>query len=257
MGRYILKLIEIVDLKKSFGNKEVLKGINLLIEAGKTTVILGPSGSGKTLLLRHIIGLVSPDSGKVLLDGVNIFDMSERELKRVRRRFGMVFQMGALFDSMTVADNVAFGLKRFTRLSSDEVMRRVSSMLELVGLSGTEMLYPDELSGGMKKRVAIARALAFEPDIVLFDEPTTGLDPISAANMDRLIYDVVNSTGVTAVVVTHDLESASFVADKVAMIYEGQIIQVGSMDEILMSENPIVKRFVEARERAVADGKRV
>ena len=247
-GEEYTELIEIVGLRKSFGGKEVLKGIDLYIEKGKTTVILGPSGSGKTLLLRHIIGLMKPDSGKVLLDGVNIFEMSEKELKRVRRRFGMVFQMGALFDSLNVFENVAFGLRRFTKLTKGEIEGKVSGMLELVGLGGTEELYPDELSGGMRKRVAIARALAFEPDIVLFDEPTTGLDPISAANMDKIIYDVVNSTGVTAVVVTHDLESAAFISNKVAMIYEGRIVQVGTMADIISSENPVVRRFVEARE---------
>ncbi len=240
-------MIEIVDLKKSFDGKKVLDGVNLTIERGKITVIIGRSGEGKSVLLKHIIGLIKPDSGSILLDGIDIAKLNERELNRVRRRFGMLFQGSALFDSMTVEENVAFPLMEHTDLSLEEIRGIVQEKLRLVGLVGVEDMMPADLSGGMKKRVALARAIAMDPEIVLFDEPTTGLDPIMSDAIARLILDTQRNLNTTYVVITHDIPLTYKIADCIAMLHGGKIIECGTVEEIKRSRNPVLRQFLEGR----------
>jgi len=238
-------MIEVIDLHKSFGSNHVLRGVNLRVEAGTTTVILGGSGSGKSVLMKHMIGLLHPDSGEVRVDGEDITRLTGRDLDRVRRKCGMVFQMAALFDSMTVFENVAFPLREHRRdLREEEVRRIVREKLRLVDLHGVEDKYPAELSGGMRKRVGLARAVVLEPKIVLYDEPTTGLDPITTNSVDEMILDAKRALGVTSVVISHDIGSAFKVADELAVLYEGRIVAAGPPEAVRQSDHPHVREFL-------------
>jgi phospholipid/cholesterol/gamma-HCH transport system ATP-binding protein len=237
-------MIELIRLKKSFGRQLVLNDLNLKIPAGKITAVIGPSGEGKSVLLKHMIGLMKPDNGKVLVDGEDITWMGRRQLNRIRERFGMLFQGVALFDSMTVYENVAFPLEEKTRLSRDEIRERVHDALEHVGLKDVDDKYPDQLSGGMKKRVGLARALLLKPDIILFDEPTTGLDPIICNAMHRLIKETQERFGFTAVIVTHEVPSIFEICDYVAMLYQGRIQMRGTPAEIRQTEDPVLRQFI-------------
>ena len=239
--------IEITGLKKSFGEKKVLDGVDLKVESGKITVIIGRSGEGKSVLLKHIIGLLKPDAGFIRLDGENITSMREREFTEVLKRFGMLFQGSALFDSMTVAENVGFPLSEHTRLSSGEIRERVAEKLNEVGLEGVELMMPVDLSGGMKKRVALARAIIMDPEIVLFDEPTTGLDPIISDSVAKMILETQRERKTTYFVITHDILLTEKIADTIAMLHEGRIIEEGSPEELRENPNPILRQFLEGR----------
>jgi phospholipid/cholesterol/gamma-HCH transport system ATP-binding protein len=241
------RAIRVVDLHKTLGGKVVLDGINLDIERGKTTVIIGRSGGGKSVLLKHVIGLMKPDSGQVLVDEIDITRLTDRDLNEVRKKFGMLFQGGALFDSMTVGENVAFPLVEHTRKQEQEIREIVREKLHQVGLKGVEHMMPAELSGGMKKRAALARAVALDPDIVLFDEPTTGLDPVTSDAIDDLIIGTHERTKATLVVISHDIAGTFKVAHKVAMIYDGNIILEGTPDDFRSSSDPVVRQFIERR----------
>jgi phospholipid/cholesterol/gamma-HCH transport system ATP-binding protein len=238
-------VINLVDIQKSFGNNVVLDGLDLFIEVGKVTVIIGQSGSGKSVLLKHMIGLIQPDRGKVEIDGQDISGFNERQLNEIRKRFGMLFQEAALFDSMTVGQNVAFPLIEHSKLPKSKIREIVSEKLAHVGLKGVEDKMPSELSGGMKKRVGLARAIALEPEIILFDEPTTGLDPIIADAIDQLIVDIQSRLNVTCVVISHDITGTFKIAHKIAMLYQGKIIEYGTPEEIENGRNPILKQFLE------------
>ncbi len=240
-------MIEIRNLVKSFGSNHVLKGVNLNIEKGKTTVIIGASGCGKSVILKHIIGLLKPDSGEILIDGEDITKMNDKEIYRIRNKFGFLFQGAALFDSMTVGENVGLGLVENTDTAPAEVKRIVGEKLELVNLAGIENLMPSELSGGMRKRVGLARALACNPEFVLYDEPTTGLDPITSEAIDKLIDSLANNPKlqVTSIVVTHDILSVYEVADHVAMMYEGVVHFEGTPRELTETKDPVVREFLE------------
>ncbi len=239
-------MIEIKHLRKSFGEKHVLKDINLTIPKGKTTCILGGSGSGKSTLIKCLIGLEETSGGQILVNGMDITRLkSEMKLAAIRRRFGYLFQEGALFDSMSVGDNVAFGLKYLTQVPLPEYPRIVKEKLALVGLrEDVARLNPSELSGGMKKRVSLARVLAVEPEVILYDEPTTGLDPIMSDIISDLIIDLKNKLGVTSVVITHDMHSAFKIADYIAFLYEGHILLYGTPQDFRQTDNPYVKQFV-------------
>jgi len=237
-------MIEIIDLHKSFGNRRVLSGVNLKIETGETLVIIGRSGCGKSVLLKHIIGLMKADSGKILIEGVDIFDHGKDEVNHFRMQIGMLFQGSALFDSLTVRENVGFSLYEHTRLPQDQIELRVKEKLRLVGLSGIEDFMPAELSGGMKKRVGLARAICTEPKIILYDEPTTGVDPIMADAINDLIIRMREQLRVTSIVVTHDMTSAYKVGNRIAMLYNGKIIGVGTPDEIRNSKDPFICQFI-------------
>ena len=238
-------MIQVKDLVKSFEDNEVLRGVNLKIGKGHTTAIIGSSGSGKSVLLKHIMGLMKPDSGCVFLEGICVTDLNYERLKAVRKKMAMVFQGAALFDSMTVAENVGIGLYSHTRLSKREIAEKVNHCLSLVGLHRIENLSPAELSGGMKKRVAIARAIAMEPQILLYDEPTTGLDPIRANSINDLIVTLQNKLDVTSVVVTHDMNSVDRVADYVAFLHQGKIHFEGTVDKLHNSDDLVLRHFVE------------
>lgn len=237
-------MIEVRNLKKSFGSHRVLDGVNLKIEKGESIVIIGASGGGKSVLLKQLIGLTQPDSGEVLIEGKNISRMNERELIHVRRKFGMLFQMAALFDSMTVEENISFPLRRELNLSEKEIAERVEDVLEMVDLPGTQKKKPAELSGGMRKRVGLARAIVYRPEIVLYDEPTTGLDPIVSDSIDQLMVKVVEKLKVTSIVVTHDMRSARRVGKRIVMLHQGKIHVSATPDELFASTDPIVHRFV-------------
>jgi phospholipid/cholesterol/gamma-HCH transport system ATP-binding protein len=237
-------MIEIVDLYKSFGQKEVLRGVNLFIEKGQSMVIIGGSGSGKSVLLKHIIGLLRPDKGSVFIEGLDITKLNEKNLYKVRKKFGMLFQGAALFDSLKVWENVSFFLMRHRGISEKKAKEIAIEKLRLVGLVGVEDLMPSELSGGMRKRVGLARAIAHDPEILLYDEPTTGLDPIMADAINDLIIDLKKKLNVTSVAITHDMHSAYKIGDRIAMLYEGRIIEVGTPEEIKNSSNPIVRQFI-------------
>jgi len=241
-------MIVITDLFKNFGEKQVLKGVNIAINKGEVMVIIGRSGCGKSVLLKHIIGILKPDRGKVEVFGKEIAKLSESELNQMRMKFGMVFQGAALFDSLTVRENVGFFLDEHTKLSYETISKIVSEKLKLVGLTGIEKLMPFELSGGMKKRVGLARAIAMDPEIVLYDEPTTGVDPIMATTINKLIKDLQTKLSLTSIVVTHDMTSAYYVADRIAMLYDGKIIEVGTPEEIKNTKCPTVKQFITGEE---------
>ncbi len=238
-------MIEIIDLKKSFGPKQVLKDVNLKIEDGKVTCILGGSGSGKSTLIKCLVRLIEATSGQILVDGKDVTKIhSEVKLAAIRRHFGYLFQDGALFDSMTVGENVAFGLKYLTDVPLADYPKVVKEKLALVGLKDVEHLNPSELSGGMRKRVSLARVLAVNPKCILYDEPTTGLDPIMSDIISELILDLKHKLGVTSVVITHDMNSAFKIADKIAFLHEGRILMEGTPEEMRRTDNPYVKQFV-------------
>lgn len=238
-------MIKVTDLNKYFRQRHVLKNVNFEVKKGETLVVIGASGSGKSTLLKLLIGLIQPEEGKIFIDGEEISHMSEEELDQVRLKMGMVFQYSALFDSMSVGDNVGFGLREHSRLSEDEIGRIIKEKLKLVELEGFENYMPNELSGGMKKRVSLARAIAFEPSILLYDEPSSGLDPITSARIDELIVQMQKVLGVTSIVVTHDMKSAFYIADRIAMIYEGEMIAIGTPDEIRHSSDARVQEFID------------
>ena len=237
-------MIEIAHLAKSFEHHQVLDDVRLTIKTGETMVIIGRSGSGKSVLLKHIIGLMKPDAGAVLVNGVDIAKLSGPALDQLRMKFGMLFQSAALFDSMTTFENVAFPLREHTTMTAEAVTQRVRECLEVVGLQEADDLHPSELSGGMRKRVGLARALAMNPEIVLYDEPTTGIDPIMGDIINDLIIALRDRLKVTSVVVTHDMRSAYKVADRIAMLYNGGILEVGSPEAIRGSANPVVQQFI-------------
>jgi phospholipid/cholesterol/gamma-HCH transport system ATP-binding protein len=237
-------MIRIHGLKKRLGKKQVLDGVDLDIASGETVVVMGRSGTGKSVLLKHIIGLMTPDAGSIEVEGQEIVGMRERELDGVRRRFGMLFQGAALFDSLTVGENVGLGLREHQRLDDAEVRQRVAERLEWVGLAGVEAMKPASLSGGMRKRVGLARAIAMDPQYILYDEPTTGLDPIMADAIDQLIRSLQKRLGVTSVVVTHDMTSAYKVADRMAMLHDGKMVFTGTPDETRTTTNLMVRQFV-------------
>lgn len=240
-------MIEIINLKKSFGNKEVLRGVDLNIEEGKTNVIIGASGCGKSVLLKHIVGLLKPDEGHILIDGDDITKMNEKEIYAIRKKFGFLFQSAALFDSMTVGENVGIALRENTLTPKAEINRIVSEKLGMVDLPGTENLMPSELSGGMRKRVGLARALATDPQYILYDEPTTGLDPITSETIDELMDTVARSKDpkVTSIIVTHDIFTVYEIGDRVAMMYEGKVHFNGTPEELRATSDPIVRQFLE------------
>jgi phospholipid/cholesterol/gamma-HCH transport system ATP-binding protein len=240
-------MIELRDIHKSFDSKVVLSGVNLKVEKGESVVVIGGSGSGKSVLLKHIIGLLKPDKGTVIINSTDLAQLDEDGLNEMRKRFGMLFQSAALFDSMTVWENVGFGLKRHTRLTDREIKEIAVQKLGLVGLVNIENLMPSELSGGMKKRVGLARAIAMEPEILLYDEPTTGLDPIMADAINDLIVKMREKLNVTSVAITHDMKSAYRIADTVAMLYNGAIIVKGTPEEIRHTADPVVRQFIEGR----------
>ncbi|MDB6112055.1 MAG: transporter related-protein [Pedosphaera sp.] len=237
-------MIEVRNLKKSFGSNSILDGVSFRVEPGESVVIIGRSGGGKSVLLKHLIGLLTPDAGQVLIDGEDICCLNERQLLRVRKKFGMLFQGAALFDSLTVAENVAFALSREHKIPPQEMRRKVTEVLDMVELSGTEEKKPSELSGGMRKRVGLARAIIYQPQIVLYDEPTTGLDPVVSDSIDQLILRVRDRLKVTSVVVTHDMRSARQVGQRILMLHEGKIYFSGTPEEIFSSTDPVVHRFV-------------
>lgn len=237
-------MIKLVNVCKSFGKQKVLDGLDLDIEAGKITMIIGRSGGGKSVLLKHIIGLLRPDSGEVLIDRVDITKLGDRDLNEIRKKFGMLFQEAALFDSMTVGENVAFPLREHTRMKEREIRETVADRLRAVGLTGVEEKMPSELSGGMRKRVGLARAIAMHPQIVLFDEPTTGLDPVMTEAINRLIIDTQKQFNFTCVVISHDIQSIFEIGDRIAMLYEGKIIEYGTPEELRASRNPVIVQFL-------------
>jgi len=237
-------MIELVNIHKSFGSQTVLNGLTLNIPVGKTTAVIGPSGEGKSVMLKHMIGLLQPDQGEVLVEGRSIAGLRRSQLNQVREKFAMVFQNAALFDSMTVYENVAFPLEEKTRLNRDEINERVATALSEVGLSNANHKYPDELSGGMKKRVGLARALLLQPKVVLFDEPTTGLDPVIRRAIHQLIKETQEKFGFTAVIVSHDIPEIFEVAHYTAMLYQGQILQFGTSAELQTSDHPVVRQFI-------------
>ena len=240
-------MIELNNIHKSFEDKHVLRGANLEVKKGESMVVIGGSGSGKSVLLKHIIGLLWPDQGTVKIDSSDIAALDEDGLNEIRKKFGMLFQSAALFDSMKVWENVGFGLSRYTSLPLGEIKEIAVQKLKMVGLVNVENVMPSELSGGMRKRVGLARAIAMEPDILLYDEPTTGLDPIMADAINELIIEMKEKLDITSVTITHDMKSAYKIADTIAMLYNGVIIETGSPDEIENSSNEIVRQFVEGR----------
>jgi phospholipid/cholesterol/gamma-HCH transport system ATP-binding protein len=237
-------MIEVEDLYKSFAGFGVLKGINLKMMEGTTTVVLGGSGSGKTVLMKHIMGLFKPDRGHVIVDGLDVTQMGRQELSKFRERMGMVFQSSALFDSMTVGENVAFPLREHSKLSEPEIQAKVKEKLAVVDLHDVEEKYPAELSGGMRKRVGLARAIVREPKIVLYDEPTTGLDPLTTESVDDMIIGARQKLGVTSVVISHDIGSTFHIADHVAMLHDGRIVEEGPPEKVRHSQEPHTRHFL-------------
>ena len=238
--------VEFRDVNKAYGSKQVLRGADLKVYRGEVLVILGGSGSGKSVTLRHMLGLEAPDSGRVIVEDEDITDHPEEELYRVRKKFGMLFQSGALFDSMTVFENVAFPLREHADMSEEEIGRAVREKLGLVNLPNTEHLMPVDLSGGMRKRVGLARSIVLDPKMILYDEPTTGLDPITSQKINELIIDLQSKLNVTSVVVTHDIQSAFSVGDRIAFLNKGVFEWVGTMEEARSSEHPVLREFLKA-----------
>ncbi len=237
-------MIVVKDVYKSFGSNHVLRGLNLQVQSGESMVVIGGSGTGKSVLIKCIIGLLYHDRGEIQVDGQEISHLKEEEWNELRKKFGMLFQRDALFDSLSVWENVGFALRRHTTLSDDKIKAIAVEKLKLVGLENVENLMPSELSGGMRKRVSLARAIAMEPAILLYDEPTTGLDPIMANVINELIVSMREKLDVTSIAITHDMVSAYRIADRIAMLYKGEIIEVGTPDEIKASSNPIVQQFI-------------
>jgi phospholipid/cholesterol/gamma-HCH transport system ATP-binding protein len=239
-----MKMIEVIDVHKNFGSHQVLRGVNLSVEKGESLTVIGGSGSGKSVLIKHIIGLLFPDKGRVVIEGQVLNELDETGLNELRKKFGMLFQMAALFDSLTVWENVGFSLRQHTKLSDREIRKLATEKLALVGLKDVEDKMPSELSGGMKKRVGLARAIAMDAAIILYDEPTTGLDPITADAINDLIVDLRKKLGVTSVAITHDMQSAYKISDRIAMLYKGEIVETGTPDQIRNTTNPIVRQFI-------------
>ncbi len=239
--------IEVAGLHKSFDTNHVLKGVNLEVRKGESMVVIGGSGVGKSVLIKCIIGLMRPDSGSIRVDGQEIASLNEKSLNEVRKKFGMLFQAGALFDSLPVWENVGFGLKQHTSLSDNEIKSIAVEKLRTLGLRDVEDLMPSELSGGMRKRVSLARAIAMEPEILLYDEPTTGLDPIMADAINDLIVQMRKTLRVTSIAITHDMVSAYKIADRIAMLYEGRIVEVGTPEQIRESSNAVVQQFTQGK----------
>ena len=229
---------------KTFDTKEVLRGLTLLIRKGEVLVILGGSGTGKTVILKHIVGLLCPDQGRVYVNGKDITDYDDNQFIPIRRKVGFLFQGGALFDSMSVFDNMAFPLREHTNLTQEEIEQKVREKLKMIGLEGTDWMMPTKLSGGMRKRVALARAIILEPEALLYDEPTTGLDPITTRWVTKLMRNIHEQLGITTIIVTHNIQSAMSVADRIAFLYRGRIKFVGTPDEILQCEDHIVQEFL-------------
>lgn len=249
-------MIELRDVVVAYDTRVILDSVNLTIEDGETLVILGGSGSGKSTLLRLIIGLQRPTSGQIIVDGVDITTLSEEEFNKVRQKMGMVFQYSALFDSMSVGENVAFGLREHTNLSDDKIQHIVDERLGWVGLSGYESYMPNELSGGMKKRVSLARAIALDPTLILYDEPSSGLDPITSGTISMLIRGMQERLGCTSIVVTHDMQSAFYVADRIALLDKGKFIEVSKTEDFKNSSNPKVQQFIHGEAEAIDIGTR-
>ena len=249
-------MIELRDVVVAYDTRVILDSVNLTIEDGETLVILGGSGSGKSTLLRLIIGLQRPTSGQIIVDGVDITTLSEEEFNKVRQKMGMVFQYSALFDSMSVGENVAFGLREHTNLSDDKIQHIVDERLGWVGLSGYESYMPNELSGGMKKRVSLARAIALDPTLILYDEPSSGLDPITSGTISMLIRGMQERLGCTSIVVTHDMQSAFYVADRIALLDKGKFIEVSKTEDFKNSPNPKVQQFIHGKAEAIDIGTR-
>lgn len=237
-------IIEILDLHKTFEDNYVLRGVNLKIRRGEIMTLIGGSGTGKTVILRSIIGLIRSDQGKIIFNGVNITHYTEEQFIEVRKEIGMLFQGGALFDSLNVLDNVCYPLREHTPLSEDEIRKKGITILEELGLNGKEDLFPADLSGGMKRRVGIARSIILEPEMILFDEPTTGLDPYNTRNISELIVELNKTRGITSLIVTHDMETALKITDRLAMLYEGRIAMIGTREEIMSSQDTLVKSFI-------------
>ena len=240
-------MIRLIDVYKSFGPKRVLQGFTLDVLEGETMVIIGYSGTGKSVAIKHIVGLLEPDDGQVIVDDYEVPLLSRRELYKLRARIGYVFQFAALFDSFSIGENVAMGLRKQQELTDREIQDRVHEALDLVDLPNVELRYPAELSGGMRKRVGIARAIALRPKYILYDEPTTGLDPVTSAVIDQLMIRLRDRLGVTGIVITHDMRSAYTVGTRIAMLYEGRVRQVGTVDEIRHTTDPVVRQFIEGR----------
>ncbi len=237
-------MIKVVNLHKYFKGRHVLKDINFMVQKGETLVIIGGSGSGKSTLLKLLIGLLRPDEGRIFIKDQEFSVMSEMQMDKIRLKMGMVFQYSALFDSMSVGENVGFGLKEHSKMRKEQIKQIVEEKLKLVGLEGFSDFMPNELSGGMKKRVSLARAIAFEPEILLYDEPSSGLDPVTSAKIDDLIVQMQKLLGVTSIVVTHDMKSAFYIADRIAMLYNGEMIAIGTPDEIKKSTDSRVMEFI-------------
>ena len=247
-------MIELNNVYKAFGPKQVLNGFSLTVAEGDTVSLVGFSGAGKSVTLKHIVGLLEPDSGSVHVDGLHVSSLSRQQLYEMRRKVGYVFQFAALFDSMTIAENLAMGLVKHGGYGKDEIRERISESLKRVELEGFESRYPAELSGGQRKRAGLARAIAFRPKYLLYDEPTSGLDPVTTAVIDRLILKMRDDLGVTSLVITHDMGSAYNVSDRIAMLYEGRVLEQGTPDEIRNTQNSIVRGFVEGKPELVEKG---
>jgi phospholipid/cholesterol/gamma-HCH transport system ATP-binding protein len=247
-------MISLRNVYKAFGSKHVLSGFSLDVEEGETVAIIGFSGAGKSVAIKHIVGLLMPDKGEVIVDGLNVPSLSRQELYQLRARIGYVFQFAALFDSLTIGENVAMGLRKQEGLTEVEIDERVHEALELVDLPDVAQRSPAELSGGMRKRVGIARAIALRPKYILYDEPTTGLDPVTSAVIDDLMVRMERQLGVTGVVITHDMRSAYTVANRIAMLYEGKVRQFGTVDEIKNTTDPVVRQFIEGRAELATAG---
>jgi phospholipid/cholesterol/gamma-HCH transport system ATP-binding protein len=239
-------MIVVKDLSKEFEGHQVLRGLSLEVEKGETMVIMGRSGCGKSVLLKLIIGLLEPDEGSIWIDGREVTNLADKQMDEVRKRFGMVFQSSALFDSLTVGENVGFSLSRHTNMDREQIARVVAEKLDLVGLHGSANVMPVELSGGMKKRVSLARAISMDPEIILYDEPTTGLDPVTAGGINLLIDELHDRLNVTSLVVTHDMKSAFSVATRMAMLHNGRIVALGTPEELKQSTEPVVRQFLDA-----------
>ena len=240
-------MIQLIDIYKAFGPKKVLSGFSLDVVEGETMVIIGYSGTGKSVAIKHIVGLLEPDSGTVFVDGLEVPTLKRRELYELRARIGYVFQFAALFDSLTIGDNVAMGLRKQGTLDDRQIEERVNEALDLVDLPNVAPRFPAELSGGMRKRVGIARAIALRPKYLLYDEPTTGLDPVTSAVIDELMIRMRDRLGVTSIVITHDMRSAYRVGTRIAMLFDGRVRQVGTVDEIQHTTDPVVRQFIEGR----------
>jgi len=241
-------IISVKNIFKSFQSKKVLTGISIDIRKGEIFVIIGPSGCGKSVLLKHIMGLLKPDSGEIYYNGLDVTKFGESDLNKMRIKFGMLFQGAALFDSLTVGENISFGLREHTDKPKEEIDRIVNEKLELVGMPGIADLKPSQLSGGMKKRVGLARAIAMDPEVLLYDEPTTGLDPVMVTIIDKLTIDMNKKLGCTTILVTHDMKSAFHIADRIGMHFQGKIIETGTREEIEKTSNPVVRQFIEGAE---------